>query len=148
MPELSARAKKTWRRLTEWYGIRFVEQYGKDPPEDWWRLIDKTDNDTIRRGLAIVRRRYLEFPPTLPQFEQAMHPAISQPNTPSPADLLCKFIMTKYGARLTDKQIREPWTYFGTRGGEIAGVTIPADGERAGYRITVIDMNTPEGAIA
>ena len=49
---------------------------------------------------------------------------------------------------MTDKQIREPWTYFGTPSGEIAGVTIPADAERyrEGYRVTLIDMNAPEMA--
>lgn len=142
--KVSVRAKKVWTRLKEWYGQRFAEQYGDVPPEDWRRLVDKTDNTAIARAMQIVRKRYLEFPPTLPQFEQALNPSVAEAKKPSPADLLCKWIMRHNSARLTDKQIRLPWDWFGTPNGEIAGVNIPADGDHQGFRFTITDMNTPE----
>lgn len=145
-PEISARAKKFWARMREWYGVRVVEQYGDTPPDDWRRIIDSTDNETVKRGLAIIRSRYFDHPPTFPQFEQAMRPAAMVNQGPSPGDLLCAYVMKTYGSKLTAKQIREPWTYFGSAAGEIAGVSIPADGDSPAVRATLLDVQSGQQA--
>jgi hypothetical protein len=144
--EISARSKRVWQRLEEWYGARLLESYGKDIPHDWSRLVDGTDNETVKRGLSIIRNRYLDHPPTLPQFEQAMRPAAAANHGPSPGDVLCAFVMKTYGSRLTAKQIRETWTYFGTAAGEIAGVIVPADGDSPAVRVTLLDVQSGQQA--
>ena len=140
--EISARAKRAWQRLEEWYGARLKESYGPDMPHDWARLVDSTDNDTVKRGLALIRSRYFDHPPTFPQFEQAMRPPVAIAQGPSPGDLLCAYVMKNYGSRLSAKQIRESWNYFGTANGEIAGVSIPADGEYPAVRVTLLDVQS------
>lgn len=71
---------------------------------------------------------------------------------PSPLDLLSDFALKNYP--LTPGQISGPWTWFGEEfdapgidgkmrykhGVRITGVTIPADGDRTGYRITLADL--------
>jgi hypothetical protein len=61
----------------------------------------------------------------------------------NPAEKLCAYVMREYGRRLTPKQIREPWRYIGTWGGEISGVLIAADGDRTGYRVMLTDIELP-----
>jgi hypothetical protein len=135
--------------MREWYGVRVVEQYGETPPDDWRRIVDSTDNEAVKRGLSIIRSRYFDHPPTFPQFEQAMRPATMVSQGPSPGDLLCAYVMKTYGARLTPKQIREPWTYFHSNNGpEISGVWIPADGESASVRVTMLDMQSGQQELA
>ena len=139
----SARAKRLWQRLIEWYGTRIIEQYGAQPPDDWCQVIDEADNDTVKRGLSVIRSRYVQHPPTYPQFEQAFRPGVTAPTGPGPADRLCAHIMRTFGARLTAKQVRGPWTYIGTPAGEISGVVIDADGVSAGYRVMLADIEAP-----
>ena len=148
MPEISKRSKVMWTRLVEWYGARLIEQYGDSPPADWRRIIDNTDHETIKRGLSIIRNRYLDHPPTLPQFEQAMRPAAMVNQGPSPGDVLCAYVMKTHGSRLTAKQLRESWTYFGSAAGEISGVSIPADGDSAAVRVTLLDVQSGQQAFA
>jgi hypothetical protein len=152
---VSARAKRVWQRLAEWYGSRFIEQYGEAPPEDWSATIDRADNETVKRGLAVIRSKHPAHPPTFPEFDQAMAPVRSTGvRTVSVTDQLCAFVMRRYGSRLTPTQVRGPWVYIGhtfdavdltqkltaDHGIEFTGVVIAADGEQPGYRITVNDM--------
>jgi hypothetical protein len=154
-PIISARAKRVWQRLTEWYGSRFTEQYGESPPEDWCASIDHVDNETVKRGLAAIRSKYAAHPPTFPQFDEAMAPIRSTGvRTESITDQLCAFVAHKYGSGLTPSQMRGPWVYIGRQfdsvdltqkltanhGVEITGVVIDADGDSPGYRVTVDDM--------
>lgn len=148
MAEISARAKKMWKRMTEWYGVRFTETYGAEPPDDWRKAVDRNDNAAVIRGLAIIRKRYLEHPPTLPQFEQALNPVAAADHRPSPGDLLCKFAMQKVGLRLSAKQISRPWDYFGSADGAISGVIIPDDGDHEGFRFTLLDIQAPDLEVA
>lgn len=144
-PAISARAKRAWQRLMEWYGTRMAEQYGDSPPPDWCEVIDSIDNDAVKRGLSILRSRFIQHPPTLPQFDQAMRPAgAAQDGGPNPAEKLCAQVMRSYGRRLSRKQIREPWTYLAKPDGEITGVVIAADGDHPGYRLMVDDMAAPD----
>lgn len=62
----------------------------------------------------------------------------------NPAELLSDHVMRLYGRSLTPKQIRGPWTYIGTRNGEISGVVIVADGDSPGRRVMLIDFGLPE----
>lgn len=132
--------------MREWYGVRVVEQYGETPPDDWRRIIDGTDNEAVKRGLSVIRSRYFDHPPTFPQFEQAMRPTAMVGQGPSPGDLLCSYVMKNYVSKLTAKQIRETWTYFGTVAGEITGVTVPADGESASVRVTLLEVRSGQQA--
>ena len=144
MPNISARAKRVWQRLTEWYGARMAEQYGDQPPADWCEIVDEIDNTAVKRGLSIIRSRYIQHPPTLPQFEQAMRPARTVSTGPGPGDRLCEYIMRSFGVRLTQRQITMPWTYIGSPEGEISGVVIDADGASPGYRVMLADIGAPD----
>lgn len=62
----------------------------------------------------------------------------------NPAELLCSQVMRMYGPRLTPEQLRRPWTYIGTPGGEISGVVIDADGTAPGFRVMLVDLGLPE----
>ncbi len=159
MPKITTitpRAKRVWQRLVEWYGTRIIEQYGDAPPEDWRSTIDGADNETIKRGLAIIRSKYLAHPPTLPQFGEAMAPSKKSkgPREITVQEKLCAYISRDYADMLTPKQMRGPWTYIGKQfaapgadgklienhGVEITGVVIDADGDERGYRVMVADM--------
>lgn len=71
MPEkqVSALARKAWKRFNEYYGARFSEQQGFSPSESWCELIDDSDRVDVEAALVNCRTAYLQFPPTLPQFE-------------------------------------------------------------------------------
>lgn len=160
---VSRRADRTWKRLATWYGARFAEQYGATPPADWAEVIDRTDDERLETGLAVVRRAHVNHPPTLGQFEAAI-PAkrtdtggrASIPSQLS-AHALRTFPMCKH-------QIARPWNYFGPieefiskhRGNEvirhprIRGVQIPAcqDCEKPSYRATLDEVERREDAVA
>lgn len=160
MPKPSPRAKRVWDRLQDWYGTRLTEQYGPTPPDDWCELIDRTDNDTVKRGLSLIRAEYLQFPPTFPQFEKALQPVVKAvvPKGPNVAEKLSVFVVKH--RRLTERQLGMPWTYIGKsfpaaeptgkmkedHGIEITGVVIPADGDHPGYRVMVEDMQLVDAA--
>ena len=143
MAKPSKRAERMWLRLTEWYGARVIDQYGADPPEDWCDVIDHLDNDQVKRGLSLLRSRYVQHPPTLPQFEAVMRPPPVPTGEPSPAEKLCAHATKVYGARMTPKQLRGPWTYLHDQDGQICGVAIDSDGVSAGYRVMVADIGLP-----
>lgn len=69
---ISPRAKRVWIRLMDWYGTRLGETYGPEPPPDWCAVVDAADNAGVKAGLAVIRREYVNFPPTFPQFAKAM----------------------------------------------------------------------------
>lgn len=133
-----------WQRLQEWYGARLIESYGEDIPADWAKVIDGIDNDAVKKGLSRIRTRYVQHPPTLPQFEQVMQPDTSAPRGPSATERLCRHVMRHYGGRLTAKQIRGPWTYIGSPTGEHGGVVIDPDGDHPGYRVMLADTDIPD----
>lgn len=155
---VSPRAKRLWQRLIEWYGARITEQFGEVPPEDWCATIDGVDNETVKRGLTIIRTKYMVYPPTLPQFDDAMAPAKTAKGAREPTvqERLCAYVARSYGDMLTPKQLAMPWTYIGKRftaqdgggkttedhGFEITGVVIAADGDSQGYRVMVVDMDS------
>ena len=141
---ISPRAKRLWERLIQWYGARLVDQYGDAPPPDWCDVVDRIDNDGVKRGLSIIRNRYVQHPPTLPQFEQAMKPDTTFCTGPNAAARLSAHVMLHYGRRLTTKQISRAWTYIGDSTGGIAGVVIDADGDHCGYRVMLADLSAPD----
>lgn len=113
--------------------MRFTDQYGDLPSQDWAAAVDKADDQTVQRGLALIRQRYLDHPPTLPQFEQCM--AVPRAaKGPTIAEQLTELAMRRYGARLTRKQFLEHWTYSN------GSLSIPADGDNPGFRVTHDDL--------
>ena len=153
---ISSRAERLWQRLSEWYGSRITDQYGKTPPADWCAVVDRSDNDAVKRALSIIRQHYLEHPPTLPQFEKAFAPPLIGRVEAGPTiqERLCEFVMATHGRKLTQRQIRVPWDYrykrvrwvdnIGRNRDEFAecvGVDVPAGGaEHPGLRVTVEDL--------
>ncbi len=152
----SARAKRVWQRLIEWYGTRLAEQYGETPPADWSEVVDNADNEAVKRALTVIRSKYVAHPPTFPQFAEAMAPVrkANGPRQPTVQDRLCEYVMRTIGTRLTPTQMRGPWTFRGRsfaaansddktvedQGIEILAVEIAPDGEHAGFRVAVEDM--------
>lgn len=133
--------------MVEWYGARVAEQYGEDPPIDWCRAVDAVNDATVQRGLSLIKSRYIDHPPTLPQFEACMRPAESSNRGPSELEQLCAFVMRHVGARLTPLQIRTSWTYSRDKAGELV-VIVPADGESPQFRITALEMRSNQQTVA
>lgn len=156
----SARAKRMWDRLQDWYGVRLTEQFGLEPPKDWCDVVDKSDNEQVKRALSVIRADYVNFPPTFMQFEKAFKPAVKPHGQrgPTMAERLSNFVTANY--RLTPKQLRGPWKYLSREfdapdvsgkirernGVEITGVIVPADGESSGYRVMAVDMEAAKAA--
>lgn len=142
----SWQARQVWKRFCAWYGADVIERkYGAVVPEDWCGVIDDIPPGKLENVLADVRMKHPSWPPGLPEFE-AITRAVNKPvfDGPSPMERLCDFVLkTK---PLTAAQLRGPWRFIGAgnvRNGEgfaIAGVIVPADGDRPGYRVMVQDM--------
>ena len=144
--EISPRAKRVWARMREWYGVRVVEQYGETPPIDWCKAVDSADDATVQRGLSLIKSRYLEHPPTLPQFEQVMRPPESGGiRAPSEQSQLCAYVMKTRGTTLTPLQIRSSWTYCRDRNGELVAI-VPADGANASIAVSALEMRSGQQA--
>jgi hypothetical protein len=147
-PEISARAKRVWTRMREWYGVRVVDQYGETPPPDWCKAVDQADDRTVQRGLSLIRSRYVEHPPTLPQFEKVMQPPEgSGVRGPNEAVQLCEYVMKTRGNALTPLQVRTSWTYARDKMGELV-VTVPADGAFPAISVTTLEMRSGQQVFA
>lgn len=161
MGKPSARAQRVWDRLTDWYGVRFTDTYGSEPSSDWCRAIDATDNNAIKRALSIVRSKYLEHPPTLPQFLAALKPAQSDIPRSGPsvqeqlADYVVRILQPRVEAGdIPAWQFSQPWTYLhresttedGKRAAECVGVLVPPVKGSPGMQFTVADMQASRAA--
>lgn len=111
--KISRRADRTWKRLATWYGSRLFEQYGENVPEDWALVIDRVDDDRLEQALLDVRRETPIHPPTLGQFEGKIPGKSLLPNTPSKSQIICEYVMEKFGKELCKHQLAMPWAYFG-----------------------------------
>lgn len=157
----SVRAERFWKRLTQWYGARWTDQYGAEAPPDWCELVDRADDSAVRLVLDQIRRQHTTHPPTFPECEALFVAARAPQSTqqgPTVQERLCEFVLRRHGARLTREQISRPWTYLGKRfdapdaagkmrrshGIEITGVIVPADGDSPGLRVMVEDMQLDE----
>lgn len=138
----SARAQRVWDRLGDWYGVRFADQYGDLPSQDWCTVIDNSTNEDLVAVLVRVRQEHVTFPPTLPEFA-ALVKEVRTPrfNVPSVAERLSEFVARRYA--LTPAQLCRPWTFvYRAAEGQavVTGLIIDADGDHAGYRVSVEDM--------
>lgn len=138
----SQRAQRVWDRLSDWYGVRFADQFGDLPSQDWCTVIDGVSNDDLVAALVLVRERHVTFPPTLPEFV-ALVKEVRMPRArgPSVAEQLAAFVARAYP--LTPAQLARPWTFqYQIVGGRpvVTGVVIDADGEKTGYRVSIEDM--------
>lgn len=152
--EISARATRFWKRLTEWYGVRMTEAYGDTPPADWCRLVDRSSNADMRRALATIRNKHATHPPTLPEFEAALRPpapAHRGSNQPTTQERLTAHVAAS--CTMTPAQMRSAWTWLFRRvqwtdaqgrhrdePAECVGVEIPTIGEAAGFRVMADEM--------
>ena len=141
MTKVSARAKRFWDKLRDWYGTSLTEQYGEVPPADWCEVVDDSTNDIIRAALSEIRQKHTTFPPRFPEFESIVR-RLNRPlvQGPSTVERLCEFVLrTK---RLTFSQLQRPWQYTYDADGFCTGVVVPADGDNEGYFVRVIDMQS------
>jgi hypothetical protein len=115
----SPRAQRLWKRLTDWYGTRLTEQYGKEPPADWCAVVDAADNEAVTRVLVDIRNQHVTYPPTFPEFE-ALFKTAQKPRAagPSAVDILDAYMRQHYPEHCSNL------TWIG-RSGEITGVVIP-----------------------
>lgn len=153
--EVSVRARRVWDRLSEWYGTRVAETYGPNPPRDWCRLVDRSNDADVKRALSTIRTKHPSHPPTLPEFETALRPPAPVHRGPSDetvAERLVKHVIRNF--RLSTGQMIAHWTFLyekaqwtdqqGRPRNELAtcvGVWIPADGEHAGFRVSAQDVD-------
>ena len=153
MTRPSARAAKFWRRLSQNYGARIADQYGPTMPEDWCAVIDRTDDERLEKALVKIRQDYLQFPPTLGQFEASIPKRKLQSGTDSVAEKLATHASRTLP--LCEHQRLSPWTYFGAmvetdsgvKAESITGLTIPECKTRdcrrhgkPGYRVLLRDV--------
>lgn len=150
--ETSRRAMRVWRRLTEWYGARIVDQYGEEPPADWRRAVDRSPDPDIQRALAECRAKHVSFPPTLPEFEALLRPrktAASRRATMQ--ERLVDYVLAHRNPH--PDQLAQPWTflhggssYAGTADFRVTGVVVPAAGGHAEIRVMAEDIGMEDAA--
>jgi len=154
MPSDNRRAKLLWKRFTQTYGARFLEQFGKEPPEVWIEAVENLRDEQIAFGLRKLTREHVQHPPSLGAFQQACND-MPQPVVDSGPTLqaqLCAYVtLTRY-ARLSANQQRGPWTYLHREGIDptqpkhsqrtamCVGLVIEADGDFPGHRVMLEDM--------
>lgn len=159
MPEhhVSARAKRVWKRLAEFYGARVIEQFGALPPDPWCKVIEAYDDDAISRALINIQTSHLQYPPTLPEFSAALSAAIPKAVSDKPdvridltnfvmrnyPDIGCgpwKWIVRWFDAPGADGKMRS------NHGVEYLGVIIPRGEGEPSLRVMVEDMQLENAA--
>lgn len=138
------RSTDTWRRLRQAYGTKFVDQFGPVPSPDWIAAIEDATQRDVDRALETCRKQDPIWPPTLPQFENALQPApiAAQERGPTIIDQLEAFSRSQYQLTWLQER-RRTWLYSGKpwdKDTQIVGVSFPADGDNPGYRVMVADM--------
>jgi hypothetical protein len=112
------RANRIWLKLTECYGARLAENYGKTPPESWTQAIDELTDSQLTFGIRQVSRESPLHPPTLGQFVQAClaMPVAQHKPVATLQEQLCEYVAIKLHARLTQGatlwDYSGPWTYL------------------------------------
>lgn len=139
MTKVSARAKRFWDKLRDWYGTSLTDQYGMTPPADWCAVVDGATNDVMRAAMSEIRAKHVTFPPKFPEFDAIVsrlkRPAIQQPSVA--AQLADYVLRTK---KLSGYQLHMPWRYLHDADGFVCGVEVPAYEDAPGYRVMVADM--------
>ena len=109
----SSRAKLYWRRFGQSYGARMADQYGATCPPDWAEIIDRTDDERLNKAMMVIRREYLQYPPTLGQFEAAIPKRNLTSSRDSIIDRLAVHAVKTFP--MCEHQLSKPWSYFGTK---------------------------------
>lgn len=62
-----------WQKLSQRYGHQWVSSYGETPNDEWLRSIEQLGAEAVKRGFfrVVNSDKFTNWPPTLPQFEQA-----------------------------------------------------------------------------
>lgn len=132
---ISARAKRMWDRLQNWYGDA-LDQYGPHAPEDWCESIDSLpDLEAERAVLAEIRANHPTFPPRFPEFDAiCAHARSPRPGAVIGDSLhqrLCDYALRAHSGL----QAWKPWSYE-RRGGQVTAVNIPRE-DGSTLRVTV-----------
>lgn len=67
-PEVMARARRLWLRMTEMFGHRWTTHYGNEPTTTWVSGLATLTDQQIARGLRTTATAGHDWPPSLPQF--------------------------------------------------------------------------------
>jgi hypothetical protein len=78
MSEPSTRARRMWMQFLQFYGTRFSEQFGPKATEAWCEIIDGASDEDLKAAIIACRNQYLQFPPSLPQFEALVNAAVAK----------------------------------------------------------------------
>lgn len=143
----SRRAQQLWDRLSDWYGVRFADQFGDQPSPDWCRIVDGSTNEQLVAVMTLVRQRHVTFPPTLPEFCALVKESSSRRtvHTTLVQDELTDFVC-KHRQLAPEQMLGRYWTfrYRELPDGSlvVTAVEIAAAGGNVGYRVSVDDMNS------
>lgn len=105
----SARARRFWDKLGEWYGARLTDQYGIAPPSDWCEVIDRADNETLKGALTVIRRENVIHPPTLPQLDKAIDSSMPKASSGSKDEYDVRYELIDYAKRHYPHESRREW---------------------------------------
>jgi hypothetical protein len=123
-----------------------AEQLGKNPPEDWAHLFDRTDDERLEDALLAVRRTSPSHPPTLGELEAAI--PVRRTNTEkSVPEQLTTHAAAKFGLELCPHQLVASWNFFGdVVQGIVKGVQIPGCSACSTPSHRVLDTDLPSSA--
>lgn len=63
-----------WVTLTDLYGNRFTSQYGEDPLQTWGAVLRDCTEADIRAGIAMLEKKFPEWPPGPIVFKHLCRP--------------------------------------------------------------------------
>lgn len=145
-------AREIWKRFGSWYGVDALERKFGDakPPSDWCEAVDAIGKERIDIVMSLVRSKYPQFLPSLPEFEQLDRQSRPRPATgplrPSTQYLLNCYVMKHFP--LEPMQLAAPWTYLyrgnpypGSTDFEITGAIVPAHGKACAIRVMCSEIN-------
>jgi len=147
---VSARAKRIWDKLQNWYGDQ-MDQYGPFAPIDWCEAIDAMDDEVESRVMDEVRIKHRLYPPRFPQFDEIVA-RLRNPTgidrVPSIFERLSDRMLRLHGAQMSAMQLARPMNFV--RGTPISLVSraepialvcdADPDADRPAYRVRVEDL--------
>lgn len=136
----SKRAVRVWQRMEQVFGPTLNASYPLGMTDAMAQVVDRLDDQAVKDGLG--RMKAMRRPPSLMEFQRVMDSAPATQTAPSPMYALVAYA-TKHLA-LTDRQLRDPWTFLhegearsGSLNFAVRGVRIPADETKGRAAITV-----------
>ena len=142
----SKRAIRVWQRMEQMFGSTLNAAYPLGMTDAMAQVVDRLDDQAVKDGLG--RMKAMRRPPTLMEFQRVMDSTPAPQTAPSPMYALVTYAVKHL--HLTERQLRETWTYLydgdaraGSLSFAIRGVRIPGDSAAGREEIIVpVDMVT------